>query len=153
MENTEEQQKDETLFKPYTYQQVQGLKDWMFENMVTQINRKEEEIPMVINSNGIVLSGVLIGVREYFGLLLNTSAPTELSDKVASKEDIELNFKQGIAADYFHMKNASFVQSSGMFPKEGLLWRGKISEVNGFSSVKFEQRLEPLSSALLDQES
>ncbi|MBB6131352.1 hypothetical protein [Mucilaginibacter lappiensis] len=140
-ENKQESKKDERAApEEIAYQ---GLKDWIFLSLVEQMNISEGELSVTINSNGIVISGTLIGVREYFDLfsptigLFDVDNPlSDIKERLHGIDKMKSEVASGIKANYFHLKNAVFYGNSiHPFPISGALWRGKISEVSGFSPV------------------
>lgn len=97
---------------------------------------KERLLFVVLNVRGTVITGELISFQTYrteqtrFENL--TSAPVEssTSDKLFDNE-----------YHYIHLRNACFLLDSRLtisFPGKGLLWRGRLSSVDGFAIGKLQ---------------
>lgn len=98
-------------------------------------------LPMTLLVGGTLVSGSLIGIREYFDLFAEQFA-TVFTDPEAAAD-----VKKAIVPDmsapsspgdplpqYIHLKDASYYASQGgpIVAGPGVLWRGRITEVGGF---------------------
>ncbi|RQZ14056.1 gas vesicle protein [Burkholderia sp. Bp9031] len=115
--------------------------DWTLKFLVDLANNHGVEMGVILTIGGSVVTGTLIGGKKYF---------EELADKVGNawpgsaevKEEMRKVFAQPASlyenggppsASYIHLKDAKFVQPTAVFPAHGILWRGRLSEVSGFS--------------------
>jgi hypothetical protein len=134
--STKKESEENNLDIPY-----QGLKDFLFESIVRTLNVTQTEFGMTIQCNGLIISGILIGIRQYYDELLNAAPDNDfiksihsLKDQLSTEERIKSDDQKGVLANYFHLKEARFYSDAARpFPSNGTLWRGKISEVNGFA--------------------
>lgn len=118
--------------------------DWFLQQLVGFVNEDEgNSIGLTLNVEGATISGELIGGRRYFtelaGLLKKAGASKDFSDWIgefkASYRDPEADpvVAPPIIA-YVHMREARIFSPSGAIPTgAGVLWRGKINAVSGFS--------------------
>lgn len=128
-------------------------RDWFLQDFISQLNTSDEEmdLPITINVGGTIISGDLIGGKEYFQLFgKNVSKSFEDSNPELAKGLIDRYSKHGevyvkkddeeIPPPFFiHLKNARFYEAGQLpFPQNKLLWRGKLNSVDGFSFGKFE---------------
>jgi len=121
-------------------------KDWFLGTLNNIVNNNTITIGITIFSHGFIISGHLAGGKEYFdatagefSALLNNSGKVENSFiELANRiyESDSDNVKNGpLSTDYIHIKNAKFINSStnDVLPNDTVWWRGRISEVSGFS--------------------
>lgn len=124
--------------------------DWVLEMLIKLVNGIPPlSVSITLQIDGGVLTGTLIGFREYFvelGKVWNTmlggGEPGEGISKTFAKyaEDEFTKYKNRTLADqhhnYVHLKDARLVfghQMSPPYPQKGFLWRGKLKDVNGFA--------------------
>ena len=102
---------------------------------------------ITLNVGGILISGLLIGGKEYFqefGRVFQDAHPND-PDRTYEKSIQALgDIYDGSDAKepplYIHLKDAKFYSGgigSGT-PKDGALWRGRISSVDGFILGSFQ---------------
>ncbi len=142
--------------------------DWLLEDLVNQANGAAVGFPVTLTIGALCLTGVLIGVEQYFldyaGLHEQLFADIDAEAGAAARERYleacrsvlaemkaeKQEREQGRAPRrprYVHLREAQIVTPSGNIPREGgLLWRGRISQVSGFTlgSLISEQRREEL---------
>ncbi len=121
-------------------------KDWFLQFLVNLANRKHFELDLTLTVGGILISGTLVGVRQYFDDLSNYFAGPFTSG--SNSDEIKDTFKkigeqctcvssteQTETPSYIHMKNVDFFNGQGklLSGKEGIWWRGRLSEVQGFT--------------------
>ena len=121
-------------------------KDWFLTTLNTIVNNNVITIGVTIVTHGFIVSGHLTGGREYFDAVANEFATTlnssfkiensfqGLADTIYGSDNPEV--KDGpLASDYIHIKNARFYNSAseGILPNNPVWWRGRISEISGFS--------------------
>jgi hypothetical protein len=96
------------------------------------------EIGLTITVGGTVVTGTLVGRDAWFQAL-----EAWLESQAEGAGSIAGAFSQAFQEDppvddpamfgYLHLKDARFFVGSRMAPEEGTFWRGRISEVSGFS--------------------
>lgn len=124
--------------------QRQGMPDWALLKFVDIANRTQAGMTMTLYLGGSVVTGILIGGREYFEMLGQQIAPAlgkspeegkelyrELVDQHYPSMDEEN--EEGPPPSFVHMKGARVISPTGSMPSEGMLWRGRLSRVDGFS--------------------
>lgn len=122
-------------------------KDWFLQFLVNLANKNQFEQDITLTVGGVVISGTLIGVRQYFDDLGDYFAGSFNSDE--SSEQIRDTFQRigeqcscvspsekTETPSYIHMKNVRLYNIEGKLVSgapEGVMWRGRISEVQGFA--------------------
>ena len=118
--------------------------DWFLQSLVNMAN-DGFEIGVTLQVSGLLVSGVLVGGKAYFeGFAEDFSSG--LNDPVTAEavrgsfaKYGEIYKKEGDDAppppQYIHLKNARFFNTSGnpIPGNKGVWWRGRISEVAGFT--------------------
>lgn len=121
-------------------------KDWFLLLLVNLANKGSFELDITLTVGGMLISGTLAGVRQYFN---------DLGAYFASPFDSAMNIKEFETAfetigdqcacvtpseqtetpSYIHLKNARYFDASGRLKSgaTGIWWRGRLSEVQGFS--------------------
>lgn len=127
--------------------------DWLLERFVHLANQGSGTADITIQVQGTVLTGTLIGVFEYmkefakYGQIDGDDDSNndthrndidtwfELSEQYLSDARSSDPADEGfVPPTYIHLRNAKIVTGVTMIPTHGeLLWRGRISEVGGFS--------------------
>ena len=121
-------------------------KDWFLQLLVNLANKNSFELNITLTVGGTLISGTLAGVRQYFNDLgAYFASPFE---STMNTEEVEKTFKtigdqctcvtpseQTDTPSYIHLKNARFFDTSGrlLSGTTGVWWRGRLSEVQGFS--------------------
>lgn len=130
--------------------EVVGNQDWFLTQMIETVINRGVEIGVTLTVGGSVVSGMLISGKTYFeelGELLTGASKAEGDVASALGEAwpayAQLYEKPEGAGDdwieppatYIHLRNAYYLMpGSGSLPgKPGMLWRGRISSVDGFS--------------------
>lgn len=124
-------------------------KDWFLQFLVKLANKNRFELDVTLTVGGLLISGTLVGARQYFDDLSEYFA--SLFTKGPNSEVIKETFKkigdqctcispseQTETPSYIHLKNAIFSDAHGKLISgdAGILWRGRISEVQGFTPGK-----------------
>ena len=124
-------------------------KDWFLQFLVNLANKNQMELDMTLTVGGILVSGTLVGVRQYFDDLSEYFASP--FDTGKDSEMIKDTFKkigdqctcispseQTENPSYIHLKNTNFSDGQAKIPygNTGTWWRGRISEVQGFTPGK-----------------
>lgn len=121
-------------------------KDVILELMVEAVNDHDDyEIPITLNVNGTIVSGNLISAEYYFQELMSsfsedTDADQFIYDKL-KKATNQLESGDEPEINYVHMVEAKMFDESGTAipSKGGVLWRGKMKEVDGFFIGKVKE--------------
>jgi hypothetical protein len=153
--------------QPDDAQRVLGVEDFYgrpdnaLEILVAAVNRAQSiEIGVTLHVSGIVVSGLLISGQSFFDLLGRWLAETGSSENAPIREALAgwpAHFVEQYRADerrpddsedhgegrpprtitYIHMRDASVV-GPGLPPLPGILWRGRLSHVSGWSLGRFD---------------
>ncbi|MGO3542324.1 MAG: gas vesicle accessory protein GvpU [Pseudomonas helleri] len=116
---------------------VDGLLQWIVEIIMNS----DISIGISLTIGGNIVSGMLIPHKKYFEKLSEDfSRPFDPESAAVLKERI-LSFippqhdgDDGVAPQFLHLEHAQIITvPSGALTSEGMLWRGKISAVEGFS--------------------
>lgn len=120
-------------------------KDWFLQFLVNLANKNQVELAITLNVGGLLITGTLVGVKQYFAEFGADFAAS--FDAAKSPGDIKTFFKkigdecacvahkeQAEFPSYIHLKNAIFFDTQGrsIQGNDGVWWRGRISEVQGF---------------------
>ncbi|MFM0479084.1 hypothetical protein PQQ81_00995 [Paraburkholderia strydomiana] len=123
--------------------------DWFLQTFVASVNSHEGFMGVTLQMGGFLVSGFLISGAVYFEEFAKQYAADgeDESDKAVfrryANEFREAQAKEaasppeaGVTPPQFvHLRNARFYQSSGqpiLGGETGVLWRGRITEVQGF---------------------
>lgn len=124
----------------------QGSKDWFLSTLNNIVNNNQITIGITLTTHGFIISGHLTGGKEYFEAVAD-----EFSSMVSNSFSLENSFqglaesiygsanpdvKEGpLSTDYIHIKDARFYSSaaSTVLPDNSVWWRGRLSEISGFS--------------------
>jgi hypothetical protein len=125
-------------------------KDWFLQFLVNLVNKNRFELEITLTVGGILISGTLVGVRQYFDDLSayfancfdsgkNTEVLKETFKQIGDQCSCVSPSEQTETPSYIHLKNAHFsdAQSQLISSNGGVWWRGRISEVQGFTPGKF----------------
>ncbi|MNH07054.1 hypothetical protein D3C79_664350 [compost metagenome] len=121
-------------------------RDWLLQHLVTHANRTQDfSIPITLWVGGGLISGVLVSGSKFF------DAYTEEIVKVVNDEgkDATRKFFRELGGVYYeptdspahntafiHLLEAKLWSPSGQLPSasnEGVAWRGRLSQVTGYS--------------------
>lgn len=119
--------------------------DWFLQTIVKMVNiDSSAEFGITLNVGGFLVSGILVGGKQYFeglaeyissgvdekeaaeGIKKTLGKPKEIYGHETSKNSLP---------SYIHLKEAKFYNTQGNPPipgNQGVWWRGRISEVQGF---------------------
>ena len=114
------------------------MKDSILEFFVQAANKRDFPLDITLNVKGAVITGTMVSAKEYFDTL---SEILEDGDEVAQMLSDQLG-SAGEAAQsqdnpeayFIHMKDTKvYCGDSKPTPSKGeILWRGKLSEIDGF---------------------
>jgi hypothetical protein len=114
------------------------MKDNILEFFVQAANKHDLSLDITLNVKGAVITGTMVSAKEYFNALSET---LEDGNEIAQAVSEQLE-KAGEAAEanpdseayFIHMKNTKvYCGDSKPTPSKGeILWRGKLTEVDGF---------------------
>lgn len=146
--------KDESTLAAAQDVEVVGSKDWFLQSIIETVISQGVEIGVIVNTGGAIISGMLISGEKYFDELGNVmTAASEADGDIQAvlgqawkgyksiyqrPTDAEDEWQQP-QAHFIHLKNARYY-APGQSPtpsSQGLLWRGKLSSVDGFTIGNF----------------
>jgi hypothetical protein len=131
---------------------ISGTVDWFLQSLVSIVNEESANIPITLSVGGLLISVEMIGGKTYFNEFARQFKDgfRDISSKTAAS--IEESFKrlgdvydpiqkesQGNAPrpnpHLVHLRDAQIYDSGGSpSPTEkGVLWRGRLEAVDGFS--------------------
>ena len=124
-------------------------KDPLLSLFVTAVNGSRGEIPITLFVRGTIITGTLIAIDQYYGLLRSEN---EWLDQVLkpwhekSVEDFnDFKIEKDTDVDmprYIHLKDATFIQANKVCTPVSLVWRGRLTEISGFSFETLSNRSE-----------
>lgn len=117
-------------------------KDYLLQ-LLALISRKEFGLPLTLYVKGTVLTGYTVSPRVYledlaqkFAVGLNSDDPEQWRS-VFGLNDVAPEEDQDIKAEdmgYIHLRDAKVMTfTNGNAKQSGVMWRGKIAEVDGFT--------------------
>ncbi|WP_339147351.1 gas vesicle accessory protein GvpU [Sutcliffiella sp. BMC8] len=113
-------------------------KDNILAFLVQATNKHNLSIDITLNVNGAIVTGTIVSAKEYFVSLSETfedgsDVAQQLSEKFAQAGE-SIDSGEEAEASFIHLKDAKvFCGSSKPSPSKGsALWRGPLSEINGF---------------------
>jgi hypothetical protein len=129
---------------PFPAPQVDGF----LQSLVDLMNRTPLEVGITLSVNGLTISGMMISGRRYFEML-GDSVASSLTDQPTIAESLRqycsmpasLYPAAGETADadrpppfFIHLRDARIFHNSGapLPTNQGVLWRGKLTDVSGF---------------------
>jgi hypothetical protein len=120
-------------------------RDWFLANLVRLVNEADLQFPLSLQAGGVTICGRLIGGSEYFRRFADQFVAGWQDDetKIAAAEhlaglgDVYGAPQEGQPFSYphfIHLADARvFAPGSSPMPgNEGVLWRGRLSEISGF---------------------
>ncbi|WRP06534.1 gas vesicle accessory protein GvpU [Rossellomorea aquimaris] len=120
-------------------------KDSILEFFVQATNKHDFSLDITLNVNGAVITGTLVSAKEYFDSLSETfedgsEVAQKLSEELA-KAGEAIDDNQSAEAHFIHLKNTKvYCGDSKPTPSKGkIMWRGKLSEVDGFFLGKISE--------------
>lgn len=122
-------------------------RDVILAVLVDSMNRSTGELSITLSVSGNVISGDLIGMKEFFTLCSERVKAAEIQenpDTANEKGSLSTYLKEVIVdpediqnpPHYIHLKDARYITSKQSIPNIGMLWRGRMSEVSGWSLGK-----------------
>ncbi|MCM2435360.1 gas vesicle accessory protein GvpU [Agrobacterium rosae] len=128
--------------------------DWMLAWFIAQAEAYGVEIGVTLAVGGSLVSGVIINGRSYIEQLAQgfrnaNSASETLSEALANSVSEWAAVYPATSAEtdifalkpnYIHLRNARIYQTNdNPIPNNGMLWRGKLSSVDGFSAGEMQR--------------
>ncbi|HZG73631.1 MAG TPA: gas vesicle accessory protein GvpU [Chondromyces sp.] len=114
------------------------MKDNILEFFVQAANKHDFSLDVTLNVKGAVITGTMIPAKEYFEMLSETieddSEVAQLLSEQFAKAGEAAQTSDDSEAHFVHLKNTKvYCGDSKPTPSKGkILWRGKLSEVDGF---------------------
>jgi hypothetical protein len=134
--------------------------DWFLQALVSIVNDESASIPITLSVGGLLISGEMIGGRTYFdefarqfkegfkGISSETAATIEESFKrLGDVYDPIQEESRGNAyipkPHLVHLRNVQMYHAGGppLLSEKGVLWRGRLEAVDGFSLGKLSPDL------------
>jgi hypothetical protein len=123
--------------------------DWFLQHLVSHVNDFPVELPITLQVSGMFVSGQLVSDARYFEGIAGDSAHG-LAAHPEIAESVRKSFNSvgpaigktdsnavapGPAPHFLHLQNARFSGATAKHTDkaEGIWWRGRVSEVDGFS--------------------
>lgn len=113
-------------------------KDNILEFLVQAANKHDFNLDITLNVKGAVITGTMISAKEYFRSLSGTfedgnDIAQMLSEQLDQAGEVAQN-SDDTGANFLHMKETKvYCGDSKPTPSKGqILWRGKLSEIDGF---------------------
>ncbi|MFX3674610.1 MAG: gas vesicle accessory protein GvpU [Paenisporosarcina sp.] len=113
-------------------------KDNILEFLVQAANKHDFNLDITLNVNGAVISGTMVSAKEYFSTLSGTFEDGNDIAQMLSEQLEQAGEAAGSCddngANFLHMKDTKvYCGDSKPTPSKGqILWRGKLSEIDGF---------------------
>ena len=135
--------------------EIVGSRDWFLKFNLENVIPRGVEFDVTLTVGGSIISGVLISGKTYFEELAvmmeeNSNGAGDLSKTLADlwrpngavyafeKPDDAPEDWSPPSIGYIHLRNARYFLSGQPIPSApGMLWRGKLSSVDGFSIGSF----------------
>lgn len=145
---SDDEQKDESQ---YTVQAVERIDatDWLLESTIQYLVNQGAELTITLTVGGAYVTGTLTSGKRYFeelGKAVATASqdPDDMAEWLGEtwKGYASLYEKPDDAPDewqphpvaYVHLRNARYIAPGGaQMPDIPILWRGKLSSIDGFS--------------------
>ena len=113
-------------------------KDSILEFFTQAANKHDFALDITLNVNGAIVTGTTISAKEYFDTLSDSigdgnEVAQKLSEELANAGQ-SLEDASDTQTNFIHLKNTKvYLGDSKPTPSQGkIIWRGKISEVDGF---------------------
>ncbi|MEH7176809.1 gas vesicle accessory protein GvpU [Neobacillus vireti] len=114
------------------------MKDNILEFLVMASNIHDFSLDITLNVKGAVITGTLVSAKEYFDTLSEIiedgNEVAQMLSEQLSRAGESAQSEGGSEANFIHMKETKvYCGDSKPTPSKGeILWRGKLSEVDGF---------------------
>jgi hypothetical protein len=122
--------------------------DWLLQWFVRVASQANLEVGITLSVRGHLVSGLLISPQAYFTLLAEQFAKPFADAGSSDAESIRAlvrgfdettSNEDDPAAQYIHVRDARvYTGHAGPFSPDGMLWRGKVAAVDGFSLGHFQ---------------
>ncbi|WP_433704437.1 gas vesicle accessory protein GvpU [Paraburkholderia sacchari] len=143
-----EEQQQQEIEQPNEPMMKEPELDWYLQSLVNMANTTGLSMGITIVLGGTVVSGTLIGGKTYFDTFaqnfvdawpdLAQESRDPLRETLAKPGEHYGNGYDEAGTSFIHLKDATIRTPSGYMPTStGLLWRGRLSEVSGFSLGSF----------------
>ena len=113
-------------------------KDNILEFLVQAANKHDFNLDITLNVKGAVITGTMVSAKDYFRTLSGTfeegnDIAQMLSEQLGLAGEAAGNSDE-TGANFLHMKDTKvYCGDSKPTPSKGnILWRGKLSEIDGF---------------------
>ena len=117
---------------------IESSKDSILEFFTQASNKHDFALDITLNVNGALITGTTISAKEYFDTLSDSigngnEVAQKLSEKLADAGQ-SIEDAADAQTNFIHLKNTKvYLGDSNPTPSQGkIVWRGKLSEVDGF---------------------
>jgi hypothetical protein len=124
-------------------------KDLSLARLVLMTNEYNMSIPITLQVGGIIITGKMVSIVEYFKLLSKEYNPdpegkstqwgflNRFFDESAEVARVEIEKdksenKHRVQPNYIHLKEAQIINGINFIPNGGTLWRGRLEKVDGY---------------------
>jgi hypothetical protein len=117
--------------------------DWYLQQMVKMANEQGVEMGVTLVVGGSVITGTMVSGATYFETFAEQFASgwTDEESKgtiqkaLAQPAQLYAHGKNNdpLGASFIHLRDARIITPSEAMPTQGMLWRGRLTEVSGFS--------------------
>lgn len=120
--------------------------DGMLELLVAAVNGTKTQMSVTLSIPGGIITGLMISYGEWLRLvderiLRDSPNATGMLDMWIEQEAETRDDESHTLPNFVHLTGAGYVEWSGMSPNpdtDGLLWRGRLSEISGWSLGSFK---------------
>lgn len=118
-------------------------KDWFLQSLINMVNGGKMSFGITLNVGGFLVSGTLIGGKEYFegfgedfaSGFQDLDSAESIKAAFSKNGEIYTSEEDAPPPSYVHIKDARFFNTNGnpIPGNRGVWWRGRVAEVDGFS--------------------
>ncbi|MFA6560536.1 MAG: hypothetical protein WCV00_01345 [Verrucomicrobiia bacterium] len=97
------------------------------------------EIGITLHVGGLLVSGIITTPRDFLMNHPLTDQVLEVHDELMKAEATDSKDEDSALPEFVHLRNARFfVPGQLPIPQEGVYWRGRLSEIAGYSFGVFQ---------------
>ncbi|PKR79148.1 gas vesicle protein GvpU [Halalkalibacillus sediminis] len=119
--------------------------DALLEQIINQVHSGELSVDVSLNVNGTLVTGTIISASEYLDTVAGyfsgkSDAEKKMKEKLSQGKE-QLDNQRETEINFIHLKDANFFDEKGnALPSEGgVLWRGKLTQVDGYFLGKIKK--------------
>lgn len=116
-------------------------RDWMLQCFV-EWTLSGVEMPVVLATSSGIITGNIVSGEAFIQAMEDTLVPAVGENLGGQMRDAFAEWKKPYLADapgsddgphFIHLRNARYVIGNDFVPAEGVMWRGRVSSIQGFS--------------------